>query len=78
MTRDFLQRITVEPDKLSGKPCIRGYRMTVANLLGLLSQGASHEEIFEDFPFLELEDIYACLAYASKQVDHPKVRLAAE
>jgi uncharacterized protein (DUF433 family) len=77
-TQDLLKRITVESDKLSGKPCVRGHRITVANVLGLLSQGAGYEEIFEDFPFLEMDDIYACLAYASRQVDHPKVQLAAE
>ncbi len=63
--KKLLERITVEPDKLNGKPCIRGYRMTVANVLALLAQGASHAEIFDDFPFLVIDDIYACLTYAS-------------
>lgn len=76
--KKLLERITVEADKLGGKPCVRGYRITVANVLALLAQGASYEEIFEDFPFLEMDDIYACLSYAARQVDHPKVRLAAE
>ncbi len=75
---ELLKRITVEPDKLGGKPCVRGYRMSVANVLALLAQGATLGEIFDDFPFLEADDISACLLYAAKQVDHPKALLAAE
>jgi uncharacterized protein (DUF433 family) len=74
----LLERITVEPDKLGGKPCIRGHRFSVSLLLGLLASGADHEELFEDYPFLEKEDIQACLLYASLKTDHPVVRLAAE
>jgi uncharacterized protein (DUF433 family) len=67
---DLLERITVEAGKCGGRPCIRGQRMRVSDVLDLLSHGASHAEILEDYPFLVEEDIYACMAYASKLTDH--------
>jgi uncharacterized protein (DUF433 family) len=67
---NLLERITVEPGKCGGRPCIRGKRMRVSDLLDLLSHGAPHEEILADYPFLEQEDIYACIAYASRLTDH--------
>jgi uncharacterized protein (DUF433 family) len=70
-----LSRITVEPGKCGGKPCIRGYRMRVADVLGLLAGGMTEAEIFADFEFLEPDDIRACLAYASAAVDHPVIEL---
>jgi uncharacterized protein (DUF433 family) len=73
---EWLQRITVEPGKCGGRPCIRGYRFRVSDLLGLLAQGASHDEILEDYPFLESEDIAAALAYAAHQTDHAVVAVA--
>ena len=75
---NLMSRITVDAAIFGGKPCIRGHRFTVANLLSLMAQGASQQEILEDHPFLELQDFEACLVYASQQVDHPKVQLAAE
>jgi uncharacterized protein (DUF433 family) len=66
----LLERITVEAGKCGGRPCVRGQRMRVSDILDLLSHGASHAEILEDYPFLEPEDIYACIAYASKVTDH--------
>jgi len=62
---DYRQRITIEPDKRSGQPCIRGLRMTVQDVLEYLSSGMSAEEIIADFPDLTLEDIQACLAFAA-------------
>ena len=56
--------ITLEPGKRSGKPCIRGMRITVYDVLELLASGMTHEEILEDFPYLTEEDISACLSYA--------------
>lgn len=56
--------ITIEPGKRSGKPCIRGMRITVYDVLSYLAAGMSHEEILQDFPYLTEEDILACLAYA--------------
>jgi uncharacterized protein (DUF433 family) len=65
-----LNRITVEGDKWGGRPCIRGYRMRVTDVLQLLANGASIEEILADYPFLEREDIYAAIEYAARQSDH--------
>ena len=57
--------ITIEPDKRSGKPCIRGTRMTVTDVLEYLAGGMTEAEILEDFPDLTAEDIRACLAFAA-------------
>ena len=70
MTRSLLNRITIEPGKCGGRPCIRGQRIRVTDVLGLLSAGASHQEILEDYPFLEEADIFAALEYAAVQTDH--------
>jgi len=63
----FNERITLEPGKRSGKPCIRGMRVTVADVLGYLASGMSFEEILDGFPYLEREDILACLSYAANK-----------
>jgi uncharacterized protein (DUF433 family) len=70
MANDLLARITIEPGKCGGKPCIRGKRIRVTDLLELLGAGASCEEILDDYPFLEREDILAALNYAAQQTDH--------
>jgi uncharacterized protein (DUF433 family) len=57
--------ITIEPGKRGGKPCIRGMRITVYDVLEYLASGMSHQEILADFPYLTEEDIRACLAYAA-------------
>jgi uncharacterized protein (DUF433 family) len=62
---DYRERITIEPGKRGGKPCIRGLRITVQDVLEYLASGMSPEEILEDFPYLEPDDIRACLAYAA-------------
>jgi uncharacterized protein (DUF433 family) len=62
---DYRKIITIEPDKRSGQPCIRGLRMTVQDVLDYLASGMSVEEILADFPDLTEEDIRACLAYAA-------------
>ena len=62
---DYTKIITIEPDKRSGKPCIRGLRMTVTDALEYLAGGMTPEEIVADFPDLTLEDIRACLAFAA-------------
>ena len=61
------QRITIESGKRGGKPCIRGLRITVYDVLEMLAQGMSHAEILEDFPELEPEDITACLVFAANR-----------
>jgi uncharacterized protein (DUF433 family) len=65
MPVDYSQIITVEPGKRSGKPCIRGLRITVYDVLGYMAAGMSHEEILADFPDLTETDIRACLAFAA-------------
>ena len=77
MSDDLLSRITVEEGKRSGKPCIRGMRITVADVLGWLAAGESAESILSYHPELEPEDIRASLAYGARQVDHPAVAAAA-
>ena len=67
MTSDLLQRITVDPGKRSGKPCVRGLRMTVSDILEYLASGMTEAEILSDFPELEAEDIRACLAFAAER-----------
>lgn len=59
--------ITIEPDKRGGRPCIRGLRVTVYDILEYLASGMSHQEILEDFPDLKEEDILACLSYAAQR-----------
>ena len=71
MKLDRLSRITVEEGKCGGRPCIRGHRIRVSDVLELLAAGASFEEIVVDYPFLEREDILAALEYAAHQADHP-------
>jgi len=66
----LLERITVEPDKCGGRPCIRGLRVRVTDVLGMLAGGATEAEILKDFPYLESDDIKAALAYAARQADH--------
>jgi uncharacterized protein (DUF433 family) len=66
----LLERITVEPDKCGGRPCIRGLRIRVTDILEMLADGASSEQILRDFPYLEPDDIRAALAYAARQSDH--------
>lgn len=57
--------ITIEPGKRGGKPCIRGLRVTVYDVLGYMASGMSREQILRDFPYLTAEDIQACLEYAA-------------
>ena len=64
---DYRERITIEPGKRSEKPCVRGMRITVYDVLGYLASGMSYEEVLADFPELEREDLLACLAYAAER-----------
>jgi uncharacterized protein (DUF433 family) len=70
MNVDRLKRITVEQGKCGGRPCIRGQRIRVSDVLELLANGASVNEILTDYSFLEREDIYAAIEYAAHQADH--------
>ena len=64
---DYRHIITIEPGKRSGKPCIRGMRITVYDVLSYLAAGMTYEEILDDFPYLTKEDILACLSYAANR-----------
>ena len=66
-----MDRITINPAQCGGRPCIRGMRIRVKDVLDMLAGGASEAEILEDYPDLETEDIRACLAYAASYFDHP-------
>ena len=69
-------RITVDPKQCGGRPCLRGMRIRVRDVLDLLAAGASREESLEDYPLLEDGDITAVLEYAARQNDHPVLHVA--
>lgn len=69
-------RITVDPNMCGGRPCIRGLRVRVKDVLEMMASGMIKEDILKDFPYLEAEDISASLEYAAKQVDHPILQAA--
>ena len=71
-----IDRITLNPDVCGGRPCVRGLRIRVKDILDLLAAGASRGEILADYPYLEDEDITAVLAFAARQNDHPVLRSA--
>ena len=68
---DLLKRITIDSDRMHGRPCIRGLRVTVADILGLMSAGQSREAILQEHRYLEDADLDAALAFAARQADHP-------
>ncbi len=67
------ERITVDPEQCGGRPCIRGMRIRVTDVLDLLANGLTPEQVVEELPDLEPEDIAACLRFASQRLDHPVV-----
>jgi uncharacterized protein (DUF433 family) len=67
---DLLQRIIADPEIFGGKPIVRGMRVSVETVLSLLAQGETAEELLDDYPDLEREDILACLAYAHAAIAH--------
>lgn len=69
----LLQRITVNPEIFGGKPIIRGRRLAVEHILGMLAAGDTSETLLEEYPWLEPEDIQACLIYARRLVGHERV-----
>ncbi len=73
MTIDYHTIITIEPDKRIGKPCIRGLRITVDNILDCFAAGMNEQEILEDYDYLTQEDIRACFAYAADRDRHTRV-----
>ena len=76
MTQERLARITIDGAQCGGRPCIRGMRIRVTDILELLSAGASIEEILEDYPGLEREDVLASVEYAARPTDHAVLRSA--
>ncbi len=70
---ELLQRVTIRPEQCGGRPCIRGMRIRVIDVLELLAAGESREQILKDYPYLEADDIAACLLYAARRLDHPNV-----
>ena len=71
MALHLLDRITINSAQCGGRPCIRGMRIRVSDVLELLSAGGTFEEILEDYPYLQREDILAAIQYAARQTDHP-------
>jgi uncharacterized protein (DUF433 family) len=65
-----MSRITFDPAQCGGRPCIRGMRIRVKDVLELLAAGTTEDEVLTDYPYLEREDIRACLAFAAAEVDH--------
>jgi uncharacterized protein (DUF433 family) len=74
--QDLLARITFNPKIFGGKPIIRGHRLAVEHVLGMLAAGDSNETILKGYAWLEVEDIRACLLYARKLIGHERVVLA--
>ena len=72
---NLLDRITVNPRQCGGRPCIRGMRIRVKDVIDLFIAGLSEDQILEEMPDLEREDLHAALAYAAARVDHPVVAL---
>lgn len=73
---NLLERVTIEPGKCGGRPCIRNTRMRVSDVLELLANGASTDEVLAEHPSLERDDVLAAIAYAAVQTRHPVVRVA--
>ena len=70
---DILKRITVNPEQCGGRPCIRGMRIRVTDVLDLYAAGLSAEQILEEMPDLEADDLRAALLYAARWLDHPVI-----
>lgn len=77
MSDDLLSRITIESGKRSGRPCIRGLRIAVHDILGWMAAGMTEAEILADYDELEADDLRAALAYAAHALDHSIVTVAA-
>jgi uncharacterized protein (DUF433 family) len=67
----LLERITVNPKQCGGRPCIRGMRIRVSDVLDLFAAGLTAEKILEELPDLEADDVKACMVFARRRIDHP-------
>ncbi|MBU3661516.1 MAG: DUF433 domain-containing protein [Flavobacteriales bacterium] len=76
MNQELLNRITFNPNQCGGKPCVRGLRIRVSDVLSLLANGLSKEAVLEEMTDLEEQDIQACLLFAVSKIDHPVVKAA--
>jgi uncharacterized protein (DUF433 family) len=70
---ELIERITINPEQCGGRPCIRGMRIRVIDILDLLATGLTAEEVIEELPDLEMADIQAALSYAARYLDHPRL-----
>ena len=70
---NLLARITVNPKQCGGRPCIRGMRIRVSDVLDLFAAGLSAEKILDELPDLEADDVKACMIYARRRIDHPMI-----
>jgi uncharacterized protein (DUF433 family) len=70
------ERITVNPEQCGGRPCIRGMRIRVSDVLDLFAAGLSAEDVLAEMPDLEPADLIACFQYAARRIDHPMLRAA--
>lgn len=68
---DLLDRITINPEQCGGRPCIRGMRIRVVDVLDLLAAGLSPDQVLEEMPDLVMDDLKAALQYAARRLDHP-------
>jgi len=73
---EIVSRITVNPAQCGGRPCVRGMRIRVSDVLDLLAAGLSREEVLEELPDLEAEDVQACIRFAARRIDHPVLATA--
>ncbi len=71
-----MERITLNPAQCGGRPCIRGMRIRVVDVLDLLSNGLTAQQVIKELPDLEPQDIQACLKYASRKLNHPVLTAA--
>ena len=71
--KELADRITIDPAQMHGRPCIRGLRMTVGEVLSMLAGGMSRDDILKDYPYLESPDVDAVLDFAAKQANHPVI-----
>lgn len=71
-----MNRITIDPEQCGGRPCIRGMRIRVIDVLDLLANGLTPQQVLEELPDLDSEDVQACLRYASRKLNHPVLAAA--
>ena len=76
MANELIDRITFDPEQCGGKPCVRGMRIRVSDVLSLLANGLTFQDVLEEMPDLQMEDIQACLLFAISRIDHPVLRAA--